>query len=55
MSTLVHLQFAKQCQLTPDNIALRSRGGNLTYRQLEHCSDVIAQQLLSRGLALVML
>ena len=51
MSTLVHLQFAKQCKLTPDNIALRSRGGNLTYRQLGHCSDVIAQQLLSRGIS----
>ncbi|RSD28378.1 non-ribosomal peptide synthetase [Vibrio pectenicida] len=49
MSKLVHVQFAKQCLITPNNIALRSLNENITYRELELRTDTIAQKLLSFG------
>ncbi|GLT18783.1 hypothetical protein GCM10007938_25640 [Vibrio zhanjiangensis] len=49
MSRLVHVQFSKQCALTPDNIALRSLSENITYRELELRVNTIAHQLLSLG------
>jgi len=46
---LVHTQFAAQAAKTPDRVALRYRGSEMTYTELERRASVVARELGSRG------
>ncbi|WP_312936213.1 amino acid adenylation domain-containing protein, partial [Pseudomonas sp.] len=45
----VHLQIAAQAALTPERIAVRCAAATLTYAELEHRANRLAQHLIERG------
>ncbi|MDZ5604327.1 amino acid adenylation domain-containing protein [Pseudomonas sp. RP23018S] len=45
----VHLQIAAQAALTPERIAVRCAAATLTYAELEHRANRLAQRLIEHG------
>ncbi|WP_198520501.1 non-ribosomal peptide synthetase [Kitasatospora sp. CB02891] len=46
---LVHTAFEEQARLAPDAVALRWRGGTMTYRELNRRANRLARELLAAG------
>ncbi|MFV8987934.1 amino acid adenylation domain-containing protein [Serratia fonticola] len=46
---IVHAKFMQQSNNSPNSIALRCDKHKLTYRQLDHYTNALAAQLISRG------
>jgi len=49
LSSSLPAEFTRQADLTPDQIAVRCQGENLTYRELDQKSTEFAKQLSARG------
>ncbi|URZ14548.1 non-ribosomal peptide synthetase [Clostridium felsineum] len=46
----LHGMFKKQCEVTPDNIAVKLKEKSLTYKELDEKSDKLAAYLLNKGI-----